>query len=299
MSEPLKAAVIGVGYLGYFHCQKYQALEGVELVGIADSDPGRLAEVAAKLGDVTAVADYRELLPQLDVVSIVTPPDSHFTIAGDCLAAGLHVLVEKPVTSTVDEAQTLIEAARAAGLIFQVGHLERFNPAVAALRREVHAPDYIEARRTSPQKQRGLEVDVVLDLMIHDIDIICSLVGAEVREIEATGSCVATVDIDIADARLTFDGGCVAELHASRVAEQADRRTYVHQADSYVTVDYMHHTLVTGALGAGGERHEHDEVCFENPDAESRDALKAEIRGFLAAVANRASPLVTGEDGRR
>ncbi len=294
----LRAAVIGVGYLGNFHVQKYLALPNVELVAVVDTDAARVAEVGARYG-VRACTDYGSLLAELDVVSIVTPPATHFEIARRCLGAGVHTLVEKPVTETVAQAEALIELANARGLVFQVGHLERFNPAVLALRPLLTQPTRVEARRMSVYKQRGTEVDVVLDMMIHDIDVALSLVDSPVVGIEASGSIVVSGDIDRAQATLRFANGCVAELVASRVSLEPVRAMTVQQTDSYITVDFANHALLIGSVEEGGRRGAPRDATVETLRLERSDALMDEIRSFVAAVDEGRSPTVSGEDGKR
>ncbi|HXV20293.1 MAG TPA: Gfo/Idh/MocA family oxidoreductase, partial [Desulfuromonadales bacterium] len=211
----LRAGVIGVGYLGRFHAQKYAALENVDLVGIADVSRERAEEVAAEVG-TTAFTDYRELLAQVDLVSIVVPTQHHFPVAKECLEAGCHILLEKPVTQTVAEADELIRMAAERHLIFQVGHLERFNPAILALRGVLKNPLFIESHRLAPFKPRGTDVNVVLDLMIHDIDIILNMVPSTVKVVNSVGVPVLSNEVDIANARLQFENGCVANVTASR-----------------------------------------------------------------------------------
>ena len=292
----LKAAVIGVGYLGNFHAQKYAALPDVELTAVADSDPARAAEVAARYG-VHAVTDYRELLGQIDLVSVVTPPATHFPIARACLEAGVHVLVEKPVTETVAEAERLITLAEQHRRVFQVGHLERFNPAVLALRPLMEKPTRIQTRRLARFKERGTEVDVVLDMMIHDIDIVLSLVPEPVVAIEASGKAVVTDSIDIAEARLTFAGGCVAELSASRVHLEMVRAMNVFQPGGWLSIDFANHALLSGRLDERGERDEGRPL--ESQPLVRSDALMDEIRAFVSTIQAGGGPAVTGEDGKR
>lgn len=294
----LRAAVIGVGYLGNFHAQKYLALPNVELVAVVDTDAARVGEVGAKLG-VRACTDYGALLGELDLVSIVTPPATHFEIARRCLGAGVHTLVEKPVTETVAQAEALIELATARGLVFQVGHLERFNPAVLALRPLLTQPTHLEARRLSVYKQRGTEVDVVLDMMIHDIDIALSLIDSEVVQIEASGSIVVSGDIDMAQATLHFANGCVAEIAASRVNLEPVRAMTVRQPDSYITVDFANHALLVGSVEEGGRLGAPRDASVETLKLERSDALMDEIRAFVGAVHEGRLPAVSGEDGKR
>lgn len=294
----LRALVIGVGYLGNFHAQKYLSLPEVELVAVVDTDAERAAEVGRKCG-VASGTDYGPLLADVDIVSIVTPPATHFEIARRCLGAGVHVLVEKPVTETVAQAEALIELAGARGLVFQVGHLERFNPAVLALRPLLTRPTRIEARRLAVYKQRGTEVDVVLDMMIHDIDIALSLVDSEVVAIEASGAVVVSGDIDLAQATLHFANGCVAEISASRVNLEPVRAMTVHQPDNYITVDFANHALLVGSVEAGGRLGAPRDATVETLALTRSDALMDEIRSFVGAVEEGRSPTVSGEDGKR
>ncbi|PLX75864.1 MAG: UDP-N-acetyl-D-glucosamine dehydrogenase, partial [Desulfuromonas sp.] len=199
----LRAGVIGVGYLGRFHAQKYQQHPEVDLVGVVDSDPGRAGEVAAEVG-CQAYDNYSKLLAEVDLVSIVVPTQHHFTVARDCLLSDCHILVEKPVTTTVAEAEELILLAKERKRVFQVGHLERFNPAVMALKGVLNNPQFIESHRLSSFKPRGTDVNVVLDLMIHDIDIILSLVGHPIKMVNSVGVPVLSEEVDIANARLQF-----------------------------------------------------------------------------------------------
>lgn len=294
----LRAAVIGVGYLGNFHVQKYLAQPDLSVVGVVDTNPARLAEIARKY-NVPAYNDVADLRGRVDLVSIVTPPQHHFAAARACLEAGIHVLVEKPVTVTVAEAEILVAIARTAKGVFQVGHLERFNPAVIAVRRRISTPQRIEAQRLAKYQKRGTDVDVVLDLMIHDIDIVASLVASSLIEIYATGTPVVTNDIDIARATLTFANGCVAELAASRVNREPVRTMEIYQPDSYISVDYLNHTLLVGKQEPDGRRSPPHEVDFEAEPLSRTDVLMDEITSFVGAVRGGTAPTVSGEDGKR
>jgi predicted dehydrogenase len=292
----MRTAVIGVGYLGRFHAQKYAALPNSELVGIADPSAAARTAVAAELG-VPAHADYRELLGRVDAVSIVTPTPQHFAVAKEFLESGAHVLVEKPMTTTVEEGVALVEAARRAGRVLQVGHLERFNAAVQAVQPILAVPRFIESARLAPFKHRGTDVDVVLDLMIHDIDLILSIVRSPVVSVDAIGSSVFSNEVDIANARLRFANGCVANATASRVSLKTERRLRLFQDDAYVSVD-LHQKVLTvirkgSAMGSDGM----PQVAIEETSYEQGDALKVEIEAFLHAAASGGTPPVTGEDG--
>lgn len=294
----LRAAVIGVGYLGNFHAQKYTVCDDAELVGVVDANLERANEIAAKY-NTKAVQDYREILPHVDLVSIVVPPAFHYQIARDCLLAGVHTLVEKPLTERVDQAEELIRCATANGRVLQVGHLERFNPVVLALRGHIRQPISIEAQRYAPYKLRGTEVDVVLDLMIHDIDIVLSLTDSPVSAIHSTGTAVATDSIDIAHARIEFENGLVAELSASRVSQEPARSMKVYEPDRYIALDYTNHELRIGVLDGDQELPATSELTFDSSTIKRTDVLMDEIHSFVAAVRHGSTPQVTGEDGKR
>ncbi len=290
--------MIGVGYLGRFHAQKYAQLPGSHLVAVVDArEPVRKA-VATELG-TRAVADYRELLGAVDAVSIVTPTPAHFGIARDFLAAGAHVLVEKPVTETVAQARELVDLARLQGRLLQVGHLERFNAAVLAAEAHLTEPRFIECQRLAPFKERGTDVNVVLDLMIHDIDIVQTIVGAPLDTIDAVGTPVFSGAVDIANARLRFTNGCVANVTASRVSLKTERKLRVFRDDAYVSIDLQQKILTVIRKrvppGAAGEL----PVTIEEQSFEPGDALKAEIESFLACIRAGRRPVVDGEDGLR
>lgn len=299
MPDKLRAAVIGVGYLGRFHARKFEANADVDLVAVVDADPGRAEEIAAEVG-AQAFTDYREVLPRVDLVSIVVPTQAHFAVARDAFHAGCHVLVEKPVTETVAEAEELIRLAAARGLVFQVGHLERFNPAVMALRGILNNPQFIESHRLAPFKPRGTDVSVVLDLMIHDIDILLSLVAHPLKTINSVGVPVLSAEVDIANARLQFENGCVANVTASRASRETMRKMRIFQQDAYIAIDFQSRkiaiyrkqeglNLIPGLPNVG----------IEERSFEQGDPLRDEIDAFIAAVRNGTPPVVTGEDGKR
>ena len=298
MSRPLRAAVIGTGYLGNFHAQKYAALEGAQLVGVVDVDAARAREVAQRVG-VPAYTDYREVLGSIDVASIVVPTEHHYEVARACLEAGVHILVEKPVTRTVEEAQRLVELARGKGLVFQVGHLERFNPAILAVRDQITRPLFIESDRLAVFKPRGIDVNVVLDLMIHDIDLILSLTRSDITDVRSSGFKVLTEAVDIANARIEFADGCVADVNSSRVSQQSLRKLRIFQPDLYVSVDcekfHVRTVRKEGPPLPGGI----PRIVSSEQQFEKADPLLAEIRAFLDAVREGREPAVSGEDGRR
>jgi predicted dehydrogenase len=298
MSKSLRAAVIGVGYLGRFHAQKYAALPDVELVGVVDPNPERAAAVAKELG-TAAFAGHAELAGKVDLVSIASTTESHYRIARDCLAAGLHVLVEKPITVTVAEADELIALADAGKRMLQVGHLERYNPAWLAVRDKITTPLFIEAHRMAPFKPRGTDVSVILDLMIHDLDLILPLVNSPIADLRASGVAVLTEGIDIANARIEFANGCVANITASRASTASLRRMRIFQHHEYLSVDF-------GERKLGFARKREALIEGEAPiDSESRveppgDALLSEIQAFVASVRGETIPggTCSGRDGR-
>jgi len=294
----LRCAVVGAGYLGRFHAQKYASLPSCELVGIADPVPAARERLQAELG-VAAYADYRELLGRVDAVSIATPTALHHPVARDFLRAGAHVLVEKPITATADEARELIALAAAAGRVLQVGHLERFNPVIVAVAGELENPRFIESNRLAPFKPRGTDVSVVLDLMIHDIDLIEHIVRSPIASIDAVGAPVFTDEIDIANARIRFANGCVADVTASRISMKSERKLRIFQSDAYLSIDLQQKLLTVVRKPAVIEENAMPKVEIEERSFDPGDALLAEIVAFLDAAERGAVPVVTGEDGLR
>ncbi len=296
--KKIRAAVVGVGYLGRFHAQKYAALPECELTAVVDIDTEVGARVAAELG-TRALSDYRELCGHVDAVSVVTPTDSHAEIATALLRTGAHVLVEKPIAQSVEQAQQLIDAARENGLVLQVGHLERFNPAILAAEPLLARARFIECHRLAPFKERGTEVNVVLDLMIHDIDLVQMIIGSPVATLDAVGTPVFSGEIDIANVRLNFENGCVANVTASRVSLKTERKLRVFHDGGYLSIDLQQKILTVirkRALPAtAGEL----PVQIEEQSFAQGDALLAEIEAFLAAVRGERAVLVSGEDGQR
>ena len=294
----LRCAVVGAGYLGRFHAQKYAGLARCELVGVADPAAGARERIAAELG-VAVHADHRELLGRVDVVSIATPTTLHHTVARDFLQAGAHVLVEKPITATSDEARELIDLARARGLVLQVGHLERFNSVILAVAGSLRNPRFIESHRLAPFKPRGTDVSVVLDLMIHDIDLIEDIVRSPIATIDAVGAPVFTDEIDIANARIRFENGCVADVTASRISLKSERKLRVFQADAYLSIDLQQKLLTIVRRPAVIEAGVMPSVAVEERSFDQGDALLAEIESFLDAAERGGRPVVSGEDGLR
>jgi len=292
----MRTAVIGVGYLGRFHAQKYASLANSQLMGVADPSAAARSAVAAEL-KVAAHADYRELLGHVDAVSIVTPTPLHYEVAKAFLESGASVLVEKPMTVTVEEGESLIQIARHAQRTLQVGHLERFNAAVQALQPALTVPRFIESARLAPFKHRGTDVDVVLDLMIHDIDLILSIVRSPVIAVDAIGSSIFSKEIDIANARLRFANGCVANATASRVSLKTERRLRLFQDDAYLSVDLQQKVLTVIRKGEGVGADGMPQVVIQENNYEQGDAIRSEIEAFLHAAATGSAPPVTGEDG--
>src|SRR5579863_4968889 len=290
------AAVIGVGYLGRFHAQKYAQAQQCELVGVVDARQEAREAVAAEVG-TRALADYRELLGAVEAVSVVTPTPAHFSIARDFLESGAHVLVEKPITETPDEARELIAIAGRCGRILQVGHLERFNSAILAAEPYLRAPRFVECHRLAPYRERGTDVNVVLDLMIHDIDIVQTIVGAPVKTIDAVGTPVFSDDIDIANARITFTNGCVVNATASRVSLKTERKMRIFEDDAYLSLDLQQKILTVIRKQDAPVDEARLPVTIEEQSFEPGDALQAEIDSFLACIRDGRPPVVTGEAG--
>jgi predicted dehydrogenase len=294
----VRTAVIGVGYLGRFHAQKYAALPGSELVAVVDADAGTRERVALECG-CRAVADFHEILGAVDAVSIATPTPLHFPIARTCLASGVHVLVEKPITETPDQARELVRLAAERGRVLAVGHLERFNSAILALEGTLRTPRFVESHRLAQFKPRGTDVNVVLDLMIHDIDLIQSLVGAPIESIDAVGTSVFSAGLDIANARIRYANGCVANTTASRVSMKVERKLRLFQDDAYISIDLQQKVLTIVRKPEEGASAAPGQVTIEERSYEQGDALKLEVEAFLASIRDGRPPAVTGEDGLR
>jgi predicted dehydrogenase len=294
--QKIRAAVIGVGYLGRFHAQKYAQAQGCELVAVVDPRPEARAQVAAEL-TTRALAEHRELLGAVDAVSVVTPTPAHFSIARDFLARGTHVLVEKPITETPGQARELIGLAARERCILQVGHLERFNAAILAAQPYLKSPNFVECNRMAPYRERGTDVNVVLDLMIHDIDIVQTIVGAPIATIDAVGTPVFSEEIDIANARLRFENGCVANVTASRVSVKTERKLRIFGDDAYLSLDLQQKILTLIRKRASGGRPGELPVTIEEQSLEPGDALKAEIDSFLDCIRRGSPPVVPGEAG--
>jgi len=297
MQKP-RTAVIGVGYLGKFHAQKYARLPEAELVAVCDANEEVARGIAAEHG-VEVYTDYHELIGKVDAVSIVVPTQKHFEVAKTFLDNGVHVLLEKPITSTVEQARELVDLANRRQLVFQIGHLERFNPAVMAMENVLRQPQFIESHRIAPFNPRGADVNVILDLMIHDIDIILDFVRSPVVDIRASGVPVLSQDIDVANARLQFENGCVANVTASRVSMKSERMMRIFQPDAYLTIDFQNKKLGVHRKGEGEMFPGIAEIDSTEREFEQGDALLAETAAFLNSITAGVPPVVSGEDGLR
>jgi predicted dehydrogenase len=294
----IRSAVVGVGYLGKFHADKYAALPDAELVAVCDASETTAREIAAKHG-VEAFTDPTQLYGKVDAVSIVVPTQLHYEVAKGFLENGIHVLLEKPITATVEQARELVAIAEANKLVFQVGHLERFNPAILALDKVLTQPMFIESQRIAPFNPRGADVSVILDLMIHDIDIILDLVDADVKRIDAKGVAVLSKDIDIANARIEFENGCVANVTASRAGMKSERKMRVFQHDTYISVDFGNKKLGIHRKGEGEMFPGVAEIDSQEQVFDAGDALLSEIEAFLQAIKTGSEPVVSGAAGTR
>jgi len=296
--QPVRTAVIGAGYLGRFHAQKFALLPESQLVAVVDVLEEAREQVAAEAG-CRAVDDYRDVLDEVEAVSIATSTPLHHQIAKHCLERGVHVLVEKPIAQTPGQARELIAIAARHGCVLQVGHLERFNAAILALGDTLGQPRFIESHRLAPFKERGTDVNVVLDLMIHDLDLIQSLVGRPIESIDAVGAAMFSPQIDIANARIRFAGGCVANTTASRVSLKTERKLRLFQDDAYVSIDLQQKVLTIVRKPPPGSDAPPGQVVIEERSYERGDALELEIRAFLRSIREGRPAVVSGEDGLR
>ncbi len=297
--DKLKVGVIGVGHLGEYHVQKYKAMSNVNLVGVVDTDPDRADEIARRY-DVKAYDGHEKILEMVDAVSLAVPTEMHFEVAKDILSKGIHLLIEKPITYELNSADTMVNMAKEKGLVFQVGLVERFNPAVVKMESLLDRPVFIEAHRMNEFTIRGIDVDVVLDLMIHDLDVILHNVQSEVKEVHAVGMSVITGKTDIANARIVFEDGTMANLTASRVSSKTLRKIRVFQPNAYISVNCLKRKI--SIIGLNVEVKDLNDFPQLTPDTiefPDRDPLADEITSFVNAVINGFEPVVSGDDGRK
>ena len=310
MMDPLNVGVIGVGHLGSLHTKMYAQTSLVNLVGVYDVDSQRAKKVAAEFG-IKAFSTLDELLSQVEAVSIATVTQSHYDVAMQVIKRGVHLLIEKPITATIEQAKALTERAEIKGLKLQVGHIERFNPAILALEPYNITPLFIESHRLAQFNPRGSDVAVVLDLMIHDIDLILSLVKSKVTRIDANGIAVISDTPDIANARLQFENGCVANVTASRISQNKMRKMRLFQRDAYISIDFaqglaevfrlvdeqtpnVKSTMMLGKIDQGQHKRI---IVYEQPEVQEVNALKYELERFVESVQKNIETPVTGRDG--
>jgi predicted dehydrogenase len=293
----LRVGVVGVGYLGKFHAEKYARMADVDLVGVVDINR-TLAEQIATQFDTKAFTDHRDLIGKVDSASIVVPTPEHFSITRDYLKNDIDVLIEKPMTVTLEEADELIRFSESRDLIVQVGHLERFNPAVVALKNIVNRPMFIESHRLSIYNARGTDVSVVLDLMIHDIDIILNFVRSDLQSIHAAGIAVVSEHVDIANARLEFSNGCVANVTASRISMKNERKIRLFQKDAYISVDFANRGITIISRDGSDDSVLIPGMNIKQLEFKKGDALEDELVSFVNAVTRRERPEVTAQMGR-
>lgn len=312
MKPKIKVGVVGVGHLGNLHAKMYDMIPTADFVGIYDIDPARSKEVAEHYG-VKSFPSLDALLDEVGAASVVTPTSNHFETASHALHRGVHVFIEKPITSDVPSAESLIELAREKNRIVQVGHIERFNPAIMALKGVELNPMFIESHRLAQFNPRGTDVAVVLDLMIHDIDIILSLVNSPVKQIDANGVAIVSDSIDIANTRIQFENGAVANITASRISQKKMRKMRLFQRDAYITIDFLQGLAelyrlfsdgtdvpeLTMMLGEIGEGEQKKTIVYQRPEVPDINALEYELAQFIDAVHNGNSPLVTAYEGKK
>ncbi len=310
MESIIKVAVIGLGHLGKHHVNHFSKIDGVKLVGVYDINP-KTSEKISKQYNTTPFKSVAELIEKVDAVSIVTPTGEHRTIAEKCIEKGKHVFIEKPITETVEEADVLINLAKEKNKIIQVGHIERLNPALMPLSNYDLNPKFVEVQRLAPYMERGSDIPVVLDLMIHDIDLVLSIIPSPVKHIESTGVSIMTTSVDIANARISFENGATANLTSSRVAKDRVRKLKIFQQDLYITVDFLiglteiykamdadqkdPSAIMTAPLESNGQNRQ---IFYEKPTIPKTDALKMELENFIKSVRGEERPIVDGLAGR-
>ena len=310
LKEPINIGVIGVGHLGQHHVKHYKSIEDANLIGIFDIDNDRAEKIGDKY-DVPIFQKIEYLLDQVDAVSIVTPTPNHIEAARQCIDKKKHVFIEKPITVTLEEADELLKLSKEKGVLIQVGHIERLNPALIALKSYPIEPKFIEIQRLAPYTTRGTDVPVVLDKMIHDIDILLSLVKSPVKSIKATGLSILTGSLDIAHARIRFENGTVASIMSSRVAKDEVRKVKIFQKNLYTTMDLLlgltevykiidnkdnnSEAVMTVPLNNSNEE---KFIAYEKPKVSKKDPLKMELQNFISSIQGKETPIVSGKDGR-
>ena len=310
LKEPINIGVIGVGHLGQHHVKHYKSIEDANLIGIFDIDNDRAEKIGNKY-DVPIFQKIEYLLDQVDAVSIVTPTPNHIEAARQCIDKKKHVFIEKPITVTLEEADELLKLSKEKGVLIQVGHIERLNPALIALKPYPIEPKFIEIQRLAPYTARGTDVPVVLDKMIHDIDILLSLVKSPVKSIKATGLSILTGSLDIAHARIRFENGTVASIMSSRVAKDEVRKVKIFQKNLYTTMDLLlgltevykiidnkdnnSEAVMTVPLNNSNEE---KFIAYEKPEVPNKDPLKMELQNFISSIQGKETPIVSGKDGR-
>jgi predicted dehydrogenase len=292
--KKIRVGVIGVGYLGQFHAEKYARMEQVELVGVVDADPARLAQVAAKL-QAPSFSDPGQLIGKVDAVNIVVPTVLHYGIARQFLEQGIHVLLEKPMCVTLGQADDLIELADRKGVVLQIGHIERFNPAMTAVKKLIKFPRYIIAERAAPFTVRCTDVNVIMDLMIHDLDIVMDLAGSEPKEISAAGASVVTKEIDMASVRIVFQNGCIADVIASRISDEKKRLLRVFDDAAVYAADFQSQKAVMSRRADSAI----PELVAQDVSTERCDTLNEEIHAFVQSIQTGSHPLVSGIEGKK
>jgi predicted dehydrogenase len=296
MAEKIRTAVVGAGYFGRFHANHYSKNPDAKLVAVVDADEARARKVAEEFG-AEANTDHRQIFDRVDAVSIAVPTPLHFEVARDLIEAGLHVLIEKPITDTVESAEAIANMAQERGTVLQVGHIERYSAAYRVISENIGRPFYLESYRIAPWKNRGVEVDVILDLMIHDIDMIIGLVGAPVAKVDAVGTGVMGHKADIANARISFESGCVANVTASRVSYKTERRLRVFAENKYLNCDLGERKIFGYSLRGDPMTQGLAAIATETIDIPQEDSLANEIASFLDCVKTGNKPFVDGHAG--
>jgi len=298
MSKQLKTAVIGVGHLGKWHADKYASHPDCDLIAVVDSDLKTAQEIAAKY-NAQASTDFKDILSKVDAISLVVPTSGHFEIAKECLLAGVHCLVEKPITETLEEAQELVSIAREKNLVLQVGHIERFNSVMLGINKELDSPQFIESTRLAPFTPRASDVSVILDLMVHDIDIILDLIRSPIKHLSASGISVLTNEIDIANARIEFENGCVANVTASRISRKSERKLRLFQKNAYISADFQDKIVAVNRPDSKVSDNGFPDINQYEHTFDDTDALNLEVLDFVNAITTGSKPKVSGEDGMR